>query len=85
VRVYVCERVRVCVRCCLIHTASGKTTSSILRLWTVCVWVSYYLNHSLWQDYQQYLETVDAYGWYLVSDEKKLVAYTRSVSLNPKP
>ena len=47
----------------------------------VCVCVSYYRIHSLWQDYQQYLETVDAYGWYLVSDEKQLVAYTRSVSV----
>ena len=40
---------------------------------------------SIWQDYLQYLEDVDAFGWYLVSDERKLAAYTRRVRPPPTP
>ena len=33
----------------------------------------------LWQDYLLYLEDVEAFGWYMISDERKLAAYSRSV------
>ena len=33
---------------------------------------------NLWLDYRNYIEEVDAFGWILISDERKLAAYTRS-------